>query len=50
MTNTINVNSRQLWQRFGEWIFRDNVDAYTQVTLSHMRYAICALQYLWRSI
>lgn len=34
MTSTINLYSGQLWQRFGEWVFRDNVDAYTQVTLS----------------
>ncbi|TJW71520.1 MAG: hypothetical protein E5X43_33165 [Mesorhizobium sp.] len=41
MTNTINVNSRQLWQRFGEWIFRDNVDADTQATLSQ-----CDMQFV----
>lgn len=39
MTSTNNLYSRQLWQRFGGGIFRDNVDAYAQVTLSHVRYA-----------
>jgi len=35
MTSTINLYSRQLWQRFGGWIFRDNVDAYiTQMQAS----------------
>ncbi|MEI8703280.1 hypothetical protein LRP31_34380 (plasmid) [Mesorhizobium mediterraneum] len=50
MTSTINLYSGQLGQQFW-WVgLRDNVDAYTQVTPSHMRYAICALQYLRRSI